>query len=75
MKVLVKETRACWVDFYLEVEIDDSTEPQYYSDAALDQIDDGGAHYLGSDVQDSLEFCDSYTEIVDSLPCNMEVAS
>jgi len=72
MKVLLKETRATWVDYYLEVEIDDSTEPQYYNDAALDAVYEGHADYIGCTTGDSIEFCDSYSEVVDSLPCNIE---
>lgn len=72
MKVLLKETRACWVDFYLEVEIDDSTEPQYYNDAALDEVYEGHTEYIGCAIGDSMDHCDSYAEVVDSLPCNIE---
>ena len=72
MKVLLKESKACWVDFYYEIEIDDSTEPQYYNEAANDTYDEGEYEYLGSNVQDGIDFYSSHAKVVDSLPCSME---
>lgn len=66
MKVLVKETMACWVDFYHEVEVDDC------EDRAIDALRNGEAEYIGCEVLRNLDYCESEVEIVDSLPCTVE---
>lgn len=72
MKVLVRETRACWIDFYLEVDVPDGANESETYDIAIDAVYEGHAEYIGSTTGDSLDFCDSSLAIVDSLPFNIE---
>jgi hypothetical protein len=67
MKILVKERMACWVDFYYECD-----ESIVHDDDAIDEVGEGKADYIGCSIQDNIEFCDSETEIVDSIPCGIE---
>ena len=64
--MIVKERRACSVDFYYEVDHVD------HADDAIDAVHSGAAKYVGCSIQDSLEFCDSMIVEVDSIPCGIE---
>lgn len=66
MKKVICQRRACWVDFYHEVEVDGN------DDDAFEEWFECGGEYLGHTVADSIEFMDDYTEILDSAPSNIK---
>jgi hypothetical protein len=68
-KRLVVDRRAAWVDFYFEVEVDDDAGAD---DNAVEAVQCGEADYIGCSVQDSLEFVDGETEVIDCLPCYLD---
>jgi hypothetical protein len=72
MKVLIRETMACFVDFYHEVEIDDSTDESDVTEAAIDKVSDGEYDYIGHEVQDCIDYYEACTEVVDSLPFSID---
>ncbi len=72
MKVLIKESSMCWVDFYHEVEIDDNTKDEDIHECAFHQFYEDGSEYQGHTVQDSIGFCDNESAIVEFLPCNIK---
>ena len=73
MIVTIKETRATWVDYFVQVVIDDDTGPDDILEAAQDAQENGEYEYVGCAVGDSLEFVDSESEIVDCVPFNASV--
>lgn len=75
MKVLVKHTQACWVDFYHEVEIDEYTSPSDVNDVAENAYMDGEGDYIGPCIGDSIGFLDDSINRVDSLPCTLETVN
>lgn len=62
MKVLVRETQACYVDFYHEVDCDGD---------AIEAVQSGDYDYIGCVIKDNVDCHDPCFDIVDSLPCNI----
>lgn len=63
--MLIRERKACWVDFYHQVKT-----PPDHSDQCIGAYfaDEPDTDYIGCQVMDGIEFLDDEVSIVESLP-------